>query len=255
MNEKKILVVDDEAFIRDMLESAFGKVGYSVCSVASAEDALSILEHENFPVMFIDLALKTISGFELCERIRSNKPNALIYAISGYAKLLGKDEILEAGFNDCFAKPLNIKTLFQVVEEAFEKIDEIAKNDTPNQHIIKQILIIDDNKPFRKMLGKILLRMGFEICEASSGDEGIKHHAEKPVDLIIIDIIMPGKNGIETMLEIKEMDPEVKFIVVSGGGGYVYEINFDIAEKLGAITLQKPFKREEILTAIGQLQN
>ena len=255
VKNKKILVVDDEAVIRNMLETVFGKAGYSVRSIASAEDALSILDQENFPVMFIDLGLDTMTGFELCERIRLDEPNAIIYAITGYEKLFGKNEIINSGFDDCIPKPFSDKTLCRAAEEAFKKIDQMIKLQAPNNQIIEQILIIDDNNPFRKMLGKILQREGFQVREASSGDEGIKRQTEKPADLIITDIIMPEKNGIQTMLEIKEKDPAVKFIVVSGGGGYVYEIDFDIAEKLGAVTLEKPFKREEILQAIEQLQN
>ena len=255
MNNKVVLVVDDEADIRDMLEKAFGKAGYSVRSAASGEEALAILDHEDISVMFIDLGLETMTGFELCERIRLDQPDAFIYALTGHADLFEKDEITEAGFNDCIAKPFSIETLYQVAEEAFEKIDQIAKNHTPNKVIIKQILIIDDDEPFREVLGKMLRRTGFEVREASSGDEGIKYQTEKPADLIITDVIMPEKHGIETMLEIKEKDPFVKFIVVSGGGGYVYDIDFDMAEKLGAVTLQKPSKLKELLNAIKQLQN
>ena len=55
--------------------------------------------------MFIDLGLETMNGFELCENIRKNNPDAIIYALTGYAGLFGPQEILEAGFDDYFAKP------------------------------------------------------------------------------------------------------------------------------------------------------
>jgi CheY-like chemotaxis protein len=255
VNNNKILVVDDEAPIRDFIEKAFSRIGYSVRSTASGEEALEILEHEYFPVLFIDLGLETMSGFDLCEQIRQDGSDAIIYAITGYAKLLGQHEILEAGFDDCFVKPLRVETLYQAVKEAFEKIEKTANYSTPNKGAIERILIIDDNVRFRTMLGKMLKAEGFEVVEASNGKEGVKRQSEQPADLVITDIIMPKVNGIETMLDIQEIDPNARFIAVSGGGWYGSEIEFDMAKTLGAVTLKKPFERKELLEAIKQLQN
>lgn len=254
MKRKKILIIDDEAVIRDMLVEAFSKAGYSALSAASAEEALAILEHEYFPVMFVDLGLQTMNGFELCEKVRENYPGTIIYALTGYAKLFGRQEILEAGFNDSIAKPFSIETLYRVAEESFEKIDRIAETNTASHCDIQRILIIDDDDDFRRMLRKFLKTKGYEVMEASGGDEGIRCQSEQPVDLIITDMIMPEKNGIDTILAIKEKDPNVKFIVVSGGGRFISGIEFDIAEKLGALTLAKPFRQEEMLQAIRHLQ-
>jgi CheY-like chemotaxis protein len=108
MASKKILVVDDEDTIRDLLEYSLGKAGYSVRSVASGEEALEILSQESIPVMFIDLGLDlgTINGFELCEQIRKENPNAIIYALTGYAKLFDPHEFRKAGFDDYFANKM-----------------------------------------------------------------------------------------------------------------------------------------------------
>ena len=255
MNENKILIVDDEAAIRVMLKRAFRRVGYSVRSAASGEEALEILEHEYISVMFLDLGLETMSGFDLCERIRKHSPDAVIYAITGYAKLFGQCEIPEAGFDDYFVKPFSVETLYQAASQAFEKIDLLAKIHGPANHVIERILIIDDDDQFRWVLRKILEKEGFEVMEASDGEDGIKRQSEQPADLIITDVIMPKKNGIETMLDIQKTDSKAKFITVSGGGWYGTEIDFDIAQILGAITIEKPFGRGKILEAIKQLQN
>jgi DNA-binding response OmpR family regulator len=115
MNKGKILVVDDEPIILDMLEDAFSKVGYSVFLATNADEAFKILKHESIPLMFLDLGL--------CENIRKDNPEAIIYALTGYAGLLGSQEMLESGFDDYFAKPISLKDLYQAVKASFEKLD------------------------------------------------------------------------------------------------------------------------------------
>jgi len=251
MNEKKILVVDDEASIRELLEMAFSSKGYSVASAASGEEALEILAHEYFPVMYIDLGLETMSGFDLCERLRKDDCRAIIYAVSGYGGLLGPEEILEAGFDDYFSKPLDFDVLFKSAVAAFEKIDRSVKECNPI--VIKRILIIDDDESFRKMLRHMLESQGFEVMEACDGEAGIRRQAACPADLIISDIVMPKKEGIETVLIIKEQYPDVKIIVVSGFGWYGNEAEIDMARAMGARTLKKPFRHKELLATIEQL--
>ena len=64
-----------------------------------------------------------MNGFELCVNIRKNNPEAIIYALTGYAGVFGPREMLEAGFDDYFAKPIGLKDLYRAVKESFEKLD------------------------------------------------------------------------------------------------------------------------------------
>ena len=123
MCARKILVVDDEPIILDLLDNAFSKVGYSVFLATNADEAFEILKQESIPLVFIDLGLGVMNGFELCENIRKGNPEAIIYALTGYAGLFGPREMLEAGFDDYFAKPISLKDLYRAVKESFEKLD------------------------------------------------------------------------------------------------------------------------------------
>jgi len=117
------------------------------------------------------------------------------------------------------------------------------------------ILLIDDEESFRCVLKQVLVNAGFDVVEASNGAEGIRHFYEHPADMIITDIIMPEKEGIETIIELKNKCPGVKLIAMSGGGWYGTDIDFDMAEKLGAKTLDKPFALQELLDAVHELLN
>ncbi|OEU71878.1 MAG: response regulator [Desulfuromonadales bacterium C00003093] len=127
MMEKNILIVDDEKFIRDMLEQAFSKEGYIIRSAESAEEALEILKDEKFQVMFLDLNLPKMNGVELCKQIRKDIPIGIIYAVTGYASLFELADCREAGFDDYFTKPVKLEMLFKAAQDAFEKIDRWKK--------------------------------------------------------------------------------------------------------------------------------
>ena len=117
------------------------------------------------------------------------------------------------------------------------------------------ILLIDDEKPFRAVIKQVLSKAGYDVVEAGNGVEGINRFYEKPADVIITDIIMPEKEGIETIIELKQAHPEVKLIAMSGGGWYGTDIDFDMAKKLGARTLNKPFELQELLDVVSELLN
>ena len=116
------------------------------------------------------------------------------------------------------------------------------------------ILIIDDDNQFRTMLRKMIERNGHEVVEASDGKEGIKRYRKNPTDLIITDLIMPEKDGIETIQELKKDFPDIKIIAISGGGRLGPQDYLHIAKMLGAKrTLTKPIELPELLKAIDEL--
>ena len=116
------------------------------------------------------------------------------------------------------------------------------------------ILIIDDNNQFRAMLREMLERTGYEIVEASDGKEGLKLYREKATDLIITDLIMPEKEGLETIMELRRDFPDVKIIAISGGGRLDPGQYLSMAKGFGArYTFTKPVEREELLQAVEEL--
>ncbi len=113
------------------------------------------------------------------------------------------------------------------------------------------ILIIDDEPQIRSMLKLMLERDGYEVAEAPDGIEGIRVYRQKPADLVITDLIMPNKDGIGMIIDLKKEFPNVKIIAMSGGGLNKPEGYLKGAKKLGAAcTLTKPIDRDEMLRAI-----
>jgi len=116
------------------------------------------------------------------------------------------------------------------------------------------ILIIDDDTEIREVLRQILERAGYEVMEASDGREGINLYRERQADLIITDIVMPKKDGLETITDLKVEFPGSKIIAISGGGRLDPKPYLELAEGFGADRLlTKPFGHEELLEAVQAL--
>jgi len=117
-----------------------------------------------------------------------------------------------------------------------------------------RILIIDDEPQIRSMLKLMLEREGYEVVEAPDGVEGIKVYRQNPADLIITDLIMPNKDGIGMIIDLKKEFPDVNIIAMSGGGLNKPDGYLKGAKKLGAAcTLTKPIDREEMLKAVREI--
>ena len=127
MNEKKILVVDDEEQVRDSFKLVFDQAGYITYLAESGEDALQVLDKNNIQVMYLDLNLPGINGLELCRRVRKDQPIAIINAVTGYTTLFELHECREAGFDDYFTKPVGLKVLTATAKDAFEKLERWKK--------------------------------------------------------------------------------------------------------------------------------
>lgn len=119
---------------------------------------------------------------------------------------------------------------------------------------MNRILIVDDDEQVRAMLKLTLEREGYQVTEARDGDEAIKVYDSQAYDLVITDIVMPEKEGIETIMELKNSNPDVQIIAISGGGRINPQDYLNWASRLGVNhTFTKPVDRQELLAAVAEL--
>lgn len=129
-----------------------------------------------------------------------------------------------------------------------------------------KVLIVDDEEDIRDALQMVLEREGYEVRIASNGSEAVELQRSEPVDVVITDIIMPEKDGVSTIKEIRQAFPEIRIIAISGGGG-VESLDYRpeaitttaylaAAKQAGAdLTFTKPFERQDLIQAVGDLIN
>ena len=115
---------------------------------------------------------------------------------------------------------------------------------------MSRILVVDDEVEIRDILRDLLETEGYEVFEASDGIEAHKIYSEHSIDVIILDLIMPKKNGLQSIIDFTKKFPDVKIIVMSGGG--LDQLN--MARSFGArYVFSKPFRMKEMLEAVARL--
>ena len=113
------------------------------------------------------------------------------------------------------------------------------------------ILIIEDDPSLRDSLQRTLRKQSYTILQAAEGGEGIMLLGTHAIDVVLVDIFMPGKEGIETIRLIRRSHPQVKIIAMSGGGERRYIDVLRVAKSIGCHqTLDKPFSNETLINAI-----
>ena len=117
----------------------------------------------------------------------------------------------------------------------------------------KRILIVDDDPGIRRVLQLLLTKSGYQVTQASDGFEALRLWREHGGDLVITDLHMPEKNGIEMIVELLTHSPGMRIIAMSGGGQTKRLDLLGNATMLGAVfTIEKPFTLPEILSLVSR---
>jgi CheY-like chemotaxis protein len=115
------------------------------------------------------------------------------------------------------------------------------------------VLVVDDQDQVRQLIRETLEQAGYEVEEARDGKEGLDRYRARSTDLVIMDILMPGQDGLETIMTLRREFPDTRVIAMTGGSGTIGVLNFlDVAKMLGARrTLQKPFELKALLDTVA----
>lgn len=117
-----------------------------------------------------------------------------------------------------------------------------------------RVLVVDDEELVRKLLNKVLRRAGYEVVLATNGKEGVQRYADQPADAVIMDLIMPEQEGMETIVALRRMAPDVKIIAITGGGCVGAQDYLRVAQNLGASRcLPKPIDLDDLRQTVAEL--
>lgn len=118
---------------------------------------------------------------------------------------------------------------------------------------MKKILVIDDDELMNKSIVHLLSEAGYEAQGALDGNSGLHLLKMNSFDLIVTDIVMPEKEGLETIMAIREISKTLPIIAISGGGKRGQEVYLQTAREFGAnFAFQKPFNTEKFLEAVRE---
>jgi PAS domain S-box-containing protein len=244
---ERILFVDDELPIAKMGSEILGRLGYQVTVCTSSVEALELFRSKpnDFDLVITDMTMPNMTGDALAMELIAFRSDTPVILCTGYSKKITDEKAAKIGIRAFAYKPIIKADLAKTVRKVLDDRQEQTTG---------RILLIDDESAIRKLFIQKLAGSGYEIIEACDGKEGLKLYRENRPDLVITDLVMPEKEGIETITELKREFPNVKIIAISGGGRNVPDAYLHVAEILGAErTFPKPIDWPGLIKTIREL--
>ena len=234
-----VLVVEDQDEVRHLTVAVLEDCGYRVLSAGNGQAALEVSERHDGPIhlLITDAVMPGISGRQLADRLRRMRPFTKVLFMSGYTDNVAayRGEV-DAG-TAFLQKPFDPESLAAKAREVLG----------PPQ-VIARILIVDDEDAVRGMIRALLSGAGHYVVEAANGKEAVEKLKTEQIDLMITDLVMPEREGIETILEVHRARPNLGIIAVSGAFGGQF---LRAARLFGArATLAKPIDPDVLLAEI-----
>jgi signal transduction histidine kinase/DNA-binding response OmpR family regulator len=245
---ERILFVDDEAPIAKMGGQTLERLGYTVSTRTSSIEALELFRSKpnDFDLVITDMTMPNMTGDKLAVELMKIRPDIPVILCTGFSKKISDDSIATIGIRAVAYKPIVKSDLAKTLRKVLD--------DQQQEQTTGRILLIDDESEIRKLFIKKLAGRGYEIIEACDGKEGLKLYHETRPDLVITDLVMPEKEGIETITELKGEFPNVKIIAISGGGRNVPDAYLQLAKGLGVErTFPKPIDWPELIKTVREL--
>jgi DNA-binding NtrC family response regulator len=221
-----ILVVDDNQDLLETFAMILKRRGYRVQTACSGISAIDKFKEQHFDVTLMDIVMPEMNGVDTFKKIKEISPEAPIILMTAYSDEELIQSAKDEGVRKIIHKPIRIDQLIELI------------NDTAGD---QPILIVDDDADICDTLTKILKQQGYSVLTAGSGEEAINVSKDKTCQMAFIDVKLPNIDGLETLLRLKEINPDILVIMMTGFRNEVKEA-LDKAQAASAITcLYKPF--------------
>lgn len=231
MNTQKILIIEDEEILIDVLQKRIKQEGYDVFLARDGEEGIEKIKEVKPDLILLDIIMPKKNGFEVLEEMKKdqNIANIPVIIISNSGQSVEIDRAFDMGIKDYLVKtqfdPAEVIekiTKQLVIEEAVAEKESKGKaknlkiksdNSISKKKGGHKILIIEDDKFLQDLIAKKLISNGLETITASDGPQGVKTAEEKMPDLIILDLMLPGMDGFEILRQLKD-NPNLALIPV-----------------------------------------
>jgi CheY-like chemotaxis protein len=234
-----VLVVEDQEPVRHLAVSVLKEHGYRVLEASQGEEALALTERHDGPIhlLLTDVIMPYMTGRALADRLKIARPETKLLYMSGYGtEVITNHGLLEPNA-PYLAKPFTPDALV-------EKVREVLGPHQPRP----VILVADDEESVRSFYRRVLSGAGYEVVDASDGAEALQKSRERRFDLLLTDLVMPEREGLELIMVLREEQPQLKIVAISGAFGGTF---LKPAEFLGAaVTLLKPVSPDQLLSVV-----
>src|SRR6266851_5580417 len=247
----RILCVDDDPAILELLTDFFTLQGFDVLTATNGVEAFLQVKQWKPQAVVMDLFMPQLGGLGALGRMKALQPNTAVILISGVDTAL--DLVAEAGLTVTAAltKPLNLLQLLEALELAGVPTPAaLAASSVTNQKPSPRarVLVTDDEVEMRKILAEHCRGRGYDVLEAADGEEALARVPEYRPHIVLLDLLMAGIGGMETLRRIKVISPDSRVIVVTA----IEQLeSAQQALQLGASDyVTKPFSFQELDTVL-----
>jgi PAS domain S-box-containing protein len=237
---RRVLVVEDDQNIAQLISLHLKEGGYSVSTVARAEDALQAARHERPDLITLDIYLPGTDGFELLQTLKSDETTADIPVVI-VSVLPDKKRGLRLGAVDYMTKPIDERLLLDTVGRVLSGAGKV--------------LVVDDDRDTQGLLRQTLSSLGFKVHSTASGRRALQLARQEKPDLILLDLKLPGGiDGYQVLTQLKQNEDTASIpVIVITGSLTDDEIKKQKVLSLGADRfLTKPFEIDDLITEIRQ---
>jgi DNA-binding response OmpR family regulator len=272
----RILVVDDEPQNLELMEAILQDAGYKVFQAAGGEEALAVAHEKRPDLIILDLMMPGLSGFEVCARVKMDPQTGGIPVlfVTALGQLADKERALAVGGDDFVTKPvqyaellarvealLKVRHLNRDLERALAYLHELelARHaPQPGQNAPRPgpaigapvLLVVDDEPLVRQLLCDILRGAGYVTHAAENGPQAVDIAQRETIDVVLLDIMMPGMSGLEVLAKLGELIPNSPVVIVTASPT---SENAIAALRLGAFDfIVKGFKSEVMLSTVAR---
>jgi DNA-binding NtrC family response regulator len=215
--------------------------GYAVVTAQDGEEAIQRVEEQPFDVIFMDIKMPLMNGVETYRRIKGIRPEAVVVMMTAYAVEDLVEEALQKGAYGIVYKPLDVERVVAIIEEARD-----AKQGA-------LVLVVDDDPGTCITLRNILIKKGYQVGIAHTGEEAIGVAQERAYGVIFIDMKLPTINGLETYLAIREINPQAVAIMMTAYRQEMADLVEEALQNHAYACLYKPLEMEELLRLVEEI--
>ncbi len=243
MEKDKGLVIEDDDTSREQLAKAIRKEGYEVLPAENGEAGLELFRKEAPEIVITDLNMAGVDGLEVMHTVRRLSTEVQVIVITAYGETDTAISALREGALDYLKKPLDLDLLTTALGRAQEKIIEHRKS-IP----FPTVLLAEDDGPIRERVGRVLEKEGWRVFAVADGEEAINVFGQRKIDIALLDIKMPKKDGLQALHEMRGISDDFEAIVFTGYGDEASAIQ---ALRDGAINfLKKPVDLEGLVLSV-----
>ena len=245
MNDIKVLLIEDDATAREQLAKFIRKEDFEVLVAEDGKMGIELFNKESPDIVITDVKMPCVDGLEVMRTLRKQSKDVQIILITAFGETDTVITAIREGAIDYIKKPIDLDHLSLTLGRARENVSRIK--DSPPY---PTLLLVEDEDNTRNRLASMLEKEDWKVLQAGDGEEAINLFQETKVDVAILDIKMPKKDGIQSLHEMRNISEDFEAIILTGYGD---EKNAIQALRDGALNfLKKPIDVEQLILTVGK---